>query len=529
MGSVSNPDDFPRIIGGYELLGLIGKGGMGSVYKAKSPAGEFCAVKVLAPHLTHNEVQLKRFYQEARLAMRLDHPNLVRALDVGEDRGHHFFAMELIDGESVGDRLKRTGRLFEKEANHIIMSVARALHKAHNEGLVHRDVKPDNILITRDRQVKLADMGLAKELNADLNLTKTGRGLGTPHFMAPEQFRNAKNADARCDVYSLGATLYMMLTGELPFRGASPLDTFMKKSSNDYVPVEELNPTLSPSTIAAVRFAMDPDPDLRPESCRAFVELLNGKSEPPNSGPVPVAIQAAALAAIQQQAAHQAAQQAAHQAAQQAAQQAATQQAPAKTSPERASVGPSSVILASPSSSGSSTGSASSRNLAEEAAEGPYWYVVFTDVGGQKQKVKGRVAAISQQIRRGRIGLDACASLEKAGPFLPLRELEPFRNLVRPLEGRQPEFVDSTPSSLARAGGLTLPTPGQSGTRLRDGGGKSGRLPNIPPLANLRGSDPQFGDEVPRTSPLSIALYALGFLILAAVGIGIGLMMNRGS
>ncbi len=133
----------------------------------------------------------------------------------------------------------------EKEAIKIVAQWSQGLHKAHSNSMVHRDVKPDNILITADGTAKLADLGLVKETETDLNLTRTGRGLGTPQFMAPEQFRNAKNADARCDIYSLAATLYMALTGELPFRSCSPLDAWMKKVQNDFPPPRELAPHLS--------------------------------------------------------------------------------------------------------------------------------------------------------------------------------------------------------------------------------------------------------------------------------------------
>src|SRR5205823_407510 len=154
--------------------------------------------------------------------------------------------------------------------------VAQGLHRAHKHNLVHRDVKPDNVQVTADGVAKLADLGLVKETETDLNLTMTGRGLGTPHFMAPEQFRNAKNADVRCDIYSLGATLYMMVTGELPFRSTGPLDAWMKKVNNDLIPPRELVPILSERIDWAIRRAMSADPEQRPVTCREFVEDLTG-------------------------------------------------------------------------------------------------------------------------------------------------------------------------------------------------------------------------------------------------------------
>lgn len=146
----------------------------------------------------------------------------------------------------------------------------------HKNQLIHRDVKPDNILVTKDGKAKLTDLGLVKDADNDLNLTRTGRGLGTPHFMAPEQFRNAKNADIRCDIYSLGATLYMMVTGEVPFGKVGPLDCWMKKIRNDYVLPREINPNISDRVDWAIRRAMSGDADKRPNSCREFIEDLTG-------------------------------------------------------------------------------------------------------------------------------------------------------------------------------------------------------------------------------------------------------------
>src|SRR5207248_1264532 len=203
---------------------------------------------------------------------RLDHPNIVRALDYGEWGSSPYLVMEFVEGESLGQRLERDGRLSEAEAIRILAQVAQGLHRAHKQNLVHRDVKPDNILVRSDGVAKLADLGLVKESESDLNLTKTGRGLGTPHFMAPEQFRNAKNADTRCDIYSLGATLYQMVTGQLPFRSTGPLDAWMKKINNELTPPRKLVPTLSERIDWAILRAMSADPGRRPGSCREFVE-----------------------------------------------------------------------------------------------------------------------------------------------------------------------------------------------------------------------------------------------------------------
>ena len=183
---------------------------------------------------------MKRFEQEYNAARQLDHPNIVRALELDNTGSTPYMVMEFVEGESLGSKLERDGKLPEADAKRLIIQVAQGLYKAHKERLVHRDVKPDNILITPDGRAKLADLGLVKEVETDLNLTRTGRGLGTPNFMAPEQFRNAKNADARCDIYSLGATLYMMVTGETPFKAYGPLDSYMRKIENDLTPPRQL-------------------------------------------------------------------------------------------------------------------------------------------------------------------------------------------------------------------------------------------------------------------------------------------------
>lgn len=268
-----------KSIGQYDLLAKIAEGGMGTVYKGRNRVtGELVAIKVVPPHLLTNQVFMKRFEQEYNAARVVDHPNVVKALDFGRDGSAPYLVMEYVEGESLGQKLERVHHLGERDAVAIISQVAQGLHKAHKAGLVHRDVKPDNILITQDGQVKLTDMGLVKELETDLNLTRTGRGLGTPHFMAPEQFRNAKKADVRCDIYSLAATLYQMVTGELPFKSLSPLDAWMKKLHNELAPPREHMATLSERVDWAIRRSMSADPSQRAATCREFVEDLTGQS-----------------------------------------------------------------------------------------------------------------------------------------------------------------------------------------------------------------------------------------------------------
>lgn len=269
-------------LGGYEILVKIAEGGMGTVYRGRRPSdGQIVAVKVLPALAAKNPVMLKRFKREFNAARQLDHPNIVKAIEYCDSVPTPFLVMEFVEGESLGQRIERTGKLDEAEAVRIMAQVCQGLHRAHKQNLIHRDVKPDNVMLTLEGVAKLTDLGLVKDAEGELNLTRTGRGLGTPHFMAPEQFRNAKNADVRCDVYSLGATLYMMLTGRMPFEGCGPLDAWMKKSNNDFVPPREINANISERLDWAIRRAMSANPDQRPSTCREFFEDLTGQSTRP--------------------------------------------------------------------------------------------------------------------------------------------------------------------------------------------------------------------------------------------------------
>jgi eukaryotic-like serine/threonine-protein kinase len=267
-----------RQLGKYDIIEKIAEGGMGAVYKGRSLAtGEVVAIKVLPPETAKNPLLLKRFEQEFRAASLIDHPNVVRAIDYWGTGPTPFLVMEFVDGESLGQRVERDGPLEEADAIRLIGQVCEGLRRAHKQGLIHRDVKPDNIMVTQDGLIaKLTDLGLVKDLEGELNLTRTGRGLGTPHFMAPEQFRNAKGVDERCDIYSLGATLYTLVTGEIPFDKTNPLDCWLKKTKNDFPKPADFRRNISQRTNWAICRAMSADPAARPASCREFMEDLLG-------------------------------------------------------------------------------------------------------------------------------------------------------------------------------------------------------------------------------------------------------------
>jgi serine/threonine protein kinase len=268
-----------RTIGKYHIVSKLADGGMSSVYKGHDPStGETVAIKLANPELVRDKVLLQRFEQEYRSTNKLDHPNIVRALQFGWEDSRPYIVMELVEGEDMWAMIERLGRLTEAEAVRYITQVALGLHEAHKYGIIHRDIKPDNILLSTNGQAKLADLGLSKDLEANMDLTRPERGLGTPNFIAPEQFSDAKHAGVRCDVYSLGATLYMALTGELPFAGPKLSTILKRKLANDLTPPRKLIPSLSEHVDTAVRRALQTDPDRRYASCPEFVAALTGEA-----------------------------------------------------------------------------------------------------------------------------------------------------------------------------------------------------------------------------------------------------------
>jgi serine/threonine-protein kinase len=233
-----------QLIPGYELQEKLGQGAMGVVYRARQVSlNRWVAVKVLHPRLASNPELLDRLKQEAHLAARLSHNNIVQAIDVGSAGGVHYFVMELVEGRTIRQDLD-VGRLFEeREAVDIVLQVAQALAHAHRRGLIHRDVKPANIVLTRDGVAKLADLGLARSAKED-NPSDRGMVVGTPYYIAPEQIRARLDIDGRADIYSLGATLYHMVTGQPPFRG--DVETiFQAHLSEELIPPDHLNEELS--------------------------------------------------------------------------------------------------------------------------------------------------------------------------------------------------------------------------------------------------------------------------------------------
>jgi serine/threonine-protein kinase len=213
------------LIAGYRIIGQIGEGAMATVYKAEHlRLGKVVALKVLSSKLTANPPYLKRFLREARSAARLNHPNIIKAYDVGESGGRYYFAMEFVDGENLQRILAWKGVLEEKEVLEMGLQIGRALEHAFRKNIIHRDLKPENILLGTDGVIKVADFGLAREASTDGCITRVGRAVGTPHFFSPEQCEGREGLDTRSDIYSLGVTLFYLATGRFPFEGARTED-----------------------------------------------------------------------------------------------------------------------------------------------------------------------------------------------------------------------------------------------------------------------------------------------------------------
>ena len=252
-------------IPGYRVLEKLGSGAMAHVFKAKQLSlDRLVAVKVLPRQLSESPDYVERFYKEGKAAAKLNHPNIVQAIDVGEAGGFHYFVMEYVEGHTLHDELLAHKVFSEAEALRVIIQVAKALEHAHKQGLIHRDVKPKNIMITKDGRVKLADMGLARVADdAQAAQKEAGRAFGTPYYISPEQIRGELDIDFRADIYSLGATLYHLVTGRVPFEGPSPQAVMMKHLKEPLLPPDHINTTLSAGLGEVVEVMMAKDRDQR--------------------------------------------------------------------------------------------------------------------------------------------------------------------------------------------------------------------------------------------------------------------------
>lgn len=235
-----------RRIAHYTIVEELGRGGMGTVYKAKDETlDRFVALKVLGEHLMADPEAVQRFLREAKSAAALSHPHIVQIHAVGEENGRHYFVMEHVPGRTLDQVVRSEGRVDVRRSAQWVLEAARGLAAAHDQGVLHRDVKPANLIFDRHGRIKIADFGLALSLSAANRLTATGMLMGTPGYLAPEQCEGSE-ADPRTDLYSLGITWYELLTGVLPFSADSPAAVLVKILQSEPPPVEELRPEVDP-------------------------------------------------------------------------------------------------------------------------------------------------------------------------------------------------------------------------------------------------------------------------------------------
>jgi serine/threonine-protein kinase len=276
---------------GYQLMGQLGKGAMATVYKARQTSlDRIVALKVLPERSSADPDFVDRFYKEGQAAARLSHNNIVQAIDVGETPdGRHYFVMEYLEGKTLYDIMQPPpvgqGRTFgEAEALDIGIQMADALAHAHQRGLIHRDVKPKNIILTPNGKAKLTDLGLARDVSDKAAAEgEAGKAFGTPYYISPEQIRGEVDVDHRADLYGLGATLYHLLVGRPPFEGESPTAVMHKHLRDDLVPPDHLNVALGTGISEVVEYSMGKQREERYQSADQMLEDLRlvAAGEPP--------------------------------------------------------------------------------------------------------------------------------------------------------------------------------------------------------------------------------------------------------
>ena len=255
----------------YEIIARIGTGGMADVYKAQDrKLNRLVAVKVMKAEFREDTGFVAKFQKEAQAAAKLAHPNVVNVYDVGEDRGLYYIVMELVEGITLKNYILKKGRLSVKEATSIAIQVSLGLEAAHNRGIIHRDVKPQNIIISTDGKVKLSDFGIAKAMNSN---TITANVMGSVHYSSPEQVRGG-NSDAKSDIYSLGITMYEMVTGRVPFDGDSTVSIAIKHLQEEMVPPSRYTPDLPYSLEQIILKCTQKNPERRYRNVGELIDDL---------------------------------------------------------------------------------------------------------------------------------------------------------------------------------------------------------------------------------------------------------------
>jgi serine/threonine-protein kinase len=399
-----------RSLGEFRIVRLLGEGGMGHVYLGyqEEKKAQF-AIKVLSDDLIGSQIAVDRFYREARSGAMLNHPNIVRNFAAGEDQatGKHYLVLEYVDGPSAQSLLERFGSLEVGDAVHIALDIARGLEHAHSRNIVHRDIKPANILLTSSGVAKLADLGLAKRTDEASHLTANRQGFGTPYYMPYEQAMQARHADSRSDIYALGATLYHLVTGEVPFSGENHLEVMDKKSHGYFPPAGSVNPKVPAALEAILNKMLARDPQDRYQTASELIIELT------RSGLVPAV--------------------------------------PSFVDLEEALRDP--VVKKRLTEPTQPTALDLARRTAErKAGLAEVWFVRYRDDAGQWCKGRASGAQICQRIGAGGMPTQIEASRDARGPFRPLRRIAEFREAWEASPEPPPADEPIGPEDLPRTG-----------------------------------------------------------------------------
>ncbi len=408
--SGENKSSGEQILGDFKVLKKLGQGGMGTVYLAQQISLDRpCALKVMMKELVKKPGFLDRFIREARAMAKINHPNVVQCYGVFEEKGLNFVAMELMDGKSMQDWVNELGRMPVADAVLVTCVVAEALQHAHDLNMIHRDIKPDNILVTKKGVIKVADLGLAKSTDEDMSMTQSGTGLGTPHYMPPEQARNAKHVDNRCDIYALGVTMYHFLTGKVPFAGDSIVELITNKEKGVFQPAHRVNPQIPERLSLICDKAMAKDPKHRYQHMRDLVKDLEA-----------LGVGGESLSFIND---------------------------PNRQAVRRGNSAPTATNMrntlaatsAAPGARGLAATQAGQDDSGKKTAVGndPGWFVKHVDAAGKPTIAKMSTPQVQQCIRSDRFNERTQLASNAKGPFLPLTQVKQFDDETRKMLVRQ--------------------------------------------------------------------------------------------
>jgi predicted Ser/Thr protein kinase len=399
-------------VGDFKIEKKLGQGGMGTVFLATQVSLERkVALKTLSPEFAKKPDFVKRFIREARSMARLQHPNVVQVYAADSASGVNYAAIEYIDGRSMQGWMNELKQLNVGDALHVTLVCADALKHAHDQNMIHRDIKPDNILVTAKGVVKVADFGLAKAVDDDVSMTQSGTGLGTPLYMAPEQARNAKHVDKRTDIYALGSTLYYFLTGKLPFTGENTLELIIAKEKGTFTHARKHNQQIPERLDLMIDKMLMKDPNHRYADCAEIIRDLGqlGLANPALSFIESAGGETATVSA---------------------AVAAASVGSASRLQPSRGPGGPPTAKL--PPGAGGRVSSAedAARSAAKATTSSKTWFVQHKGPDGRAVITKMSTGEVMAGIKGDTLDIGAKAKEGPSGTFLPLAQYSEFASLA---------------------------------------------------------------------------------------------------